>query len=131
MKGDTVLQYQYTGFTRNKDVPDLDIISASTFASNSGVNTAKAQLSYQNKVMGHPEAYCDIAWSRKSQSGSLMNAGGGENLSIDLSDPSVLSSSDNNLTLSVDVTKRGKISVLTDTGSTLLTDENGNQLTIN
>ena len=131
MKGDTVLQYQYTGFTRNKDVPDLDIISASTFSSNSGINTAKAQLAYQNKVMGHPEAYCDIAWSRKSQSGSLMNAGGGENLFIDLSDPAVLSSSDNNLTLSVDVTKRGKVSVLTDTDSTLLTDENGNQLTIN
>ncbi len=131
MKGNRVLQYQYVGFTRSKDVPDLDIISASTFASNSGVNMAKAQLTYQNKVMAYPEAYCDIAWSRKSQNGSLMDAGGGENLSIDLSDPAILPSSDNDLTLSVDVTKRGKVSVLTDTDSTLLTDENGNQLTIN
>ena len=131
MRGATTLQYQYVGFTRSKDVPDLDIISASTFASNSGVNTAQAQLSYQNKIMTYPEAYCDIAWSRKSQTGSLANAGGGENISIDLSDPAILPTSDNNLTLSVNATKRGKVSVLTDADSTSLTDENGNQLTIN
>jgi len=131
MNGTRVLQYQVVGFTRSKDIPILNILAPSTFSSQSGVNNMRAELSYMNKILAYPEAYCDIAWSRKSQTGSQVAAGGGANLAIDLSDASVLNSSDSNLAISVDASLRGKILELTDSDSSILTDENNNQLTIN
>ena len=129
--GTRVIAFSYYGYIRSIKEPDYNVLCGTSYDGNSILRTCKCVLSYNGNTIKYPEAYCDISWSTQRQNGSLTYRGSGESISLDMTNPDVISASDNNLSIQVAINLRGVLNILTDESGNILTDESGNILTDN
>ena len=131
LKGERVLGSEYYGFTRSTNEPSVEYVASDTINDNSKVERIKVLLSYYGSTIQYPEAYCDISWTRVDTSGNTVQCGGGDDITLDLTDPNVINSSSTGIKVEATVTVRKALRKLTNAAGVILTDENNNVLTIN
>lgn len=91
LNGTRVLGAEYYGFTRSNDEPSMSYIASDTISDGTKVERIKAVLSYYGSNIQYPEAYCDISWTRVDTGGNTVQCGGGDDISLDLTDSNVIS----------------------------------------
>ena len=122
IKNGSIVSYKIWGYAWNLELPNFDIISASTYNEKATNQSFKAVVSYKNAIFAYPEAYVHLDWYLNGKT-----IGSGANIEIQTS----TIASDGDISLALNLSLLGISVNATDENGNYLTDENNNRLIIN